>query len=234
MPDNNLLVKESDQVIEVVFNRPEQENGITVEMFRDFYALLQDRKNKPLVVSGAGQTFSMGRAKGQKPTSPDEAHAQLDIVGRVNTALKHWPVPTIAKVSGKAAGAALGIILHCDVAVADAQAKFSFPEILHGIAPTIVASYLGEKVGYRQAVDLLLTGREFSSEEAKQLGILQYVVEPEDLDDFVNNYVSHLTRLDPLALAYTKTSLLELPQEPFEDRLTIGIDRVVAWQLRSK
>lgn len=234
MPDKELWVQESDQVIEVSFNRPEHENGITVSMWQEFYAVLQDRKNKPLVVSGTGQTFSMGRAKSPKPTTAEEAHAALDIVGQVNTSLRNWPLPTIARVSGKAFGAALGLILHCDVAVADTGAKFCFPEILHGIAPTIVASYLGERVGYRQAVDLLLTGRNLTSQEAYHMGIVHYVVEPEELHGFVGNYVSHLASLDPEALAYTKRGLLELPQEPSTDRLSIGIDRVVAWQLRSK
>lgn len=234
MPDNDLIVKETAQAIELQFNRPDQGNGITPAMWQRFYEVVSNPVNKPLVVRGAGVDFSTGRAPVPKPTNEVEAHNALDIVGQANQALKHWPLPTIAMVSGRAYGAALGLILHCDIAIADSEAQFSFPEVLHGVAPTIVASYLGDRVGHRRAVDILLTGRQFNSKEAYEMGIVHYVVGPEELTNKLDQYLSDLSQLDTEALVVTKRGLLELPQMPAEYRMQEGINRVIAWQLRSK
>lgn len=234
MPDNDLIVEEREQAIELRFNRPDHGNGITPAMWQRLYEVVSHPVNKPLLIRGVGADFSTGRAPGPKPTNEEEAHNALDIVGRANQALKDWPLPTIAMISGRAFGAALGLILHCDIAIADGAAQFSFPEVKHGIAPTIVAAYLGDRVGHRRAVDILLTGRQFGSHDAYDMGIVHYVVDSDELTSKVDQYLSDLSELNAEALARTKRGLLELPQMPAKSRMQEGINRVVAWQLRSK
>ena len=112
--------------------------------------------------------------------------------------------PTIAKVNGSVFGGGLGLLSCCDIAITDEKAKFAFTEVRLGLVPAVISPYIVMAIGARQTRRLFLTGQPISSHQAQALGLVHEVVNGEQLDGNVENYVGHLLKAGPLAMAECK------------------------------
>ena len=90
-------------------------------------------------------------------------------------------MPTIAAVNGPAIAGGTGLATLCDFTLATPAAKFGFTEVRIGFVPALVSAFLSLQVGDKRCRDLLLTGRLFGAAEAQQLGLVNEIVEPEEL-----------------------------------------------------
>ncbi len=108
----------------------------------------------------------------------DESDLRDDamIVARMLVALTHVPALTVALVEGEASGEGAGLVAACDMAVAAADATFAFREVKSGAVPSVVAPYVVNAVGPRQAKALFMTGRAFDADYALQIGLVSQVV----------------------------------------------------------
>ncbi|MBF6620571.1 MAG: enoyl-CoA hydratase/isomerase family protein [Patulibacter sp.] len=116
--------------------------------------------------------------------------------------------PTVARVNGHALGGGFEMVLACDLAVASTKASFGLPEVLVGRVPLdggvrLLAASLPPKV----ARELLLTGRRIDAEEALARGLVNRVVEPDRLDEAVDELVDRLLRGAPLSQHAIKDAL---------------------------
>jgi E-phenylitaconyl-CoA hydratase len=112
--------------------------------------------------------------------------------------------PTIAAVQGPCIGYGLTGILFCDFVIASTAATFSYPEVSIGVPTIVGAIRLPHRVGWANAMELLLTGKPMSAERAKEIGLVWRLVEPDDLLSEAMSWARTLTAAAPLAQRATK------------------------------
>jgi len=112
--------------------------------------------------------------------------------------------PTIAAVHGPCIGYGLTGVLFCDFVIATSEAVFSFPEVAIGVPTIVGAIRLPQRVGWANAMELLLTGKPMSAGRAKEIGLVWKLVEPNALQAEARAWARTLTGAAPLAQRATK------------------------------
>lgn len=112
--------------------------------------------------------------------------------------------PTIAAVHGPCVGYGLTGLLFCDFVIASTEAVFRFPEVSLGVPTIVGAIRLPQRVGWANAMELLLTGAPVTAQRAKDIGLVWKVVEPADLQETARSWARTLTKAAPLAQRATK------------------------------
>jgi enoyl-CoA hydratase/carnithine racemase len=112
--------------------------------------------------------------------------------------------PTIAAVHGPCVGYGLTGVLFCDFVIASTEAVFSFPEVSIGVPTIVGAIRLPQRVGWANAMELLLTGKPMSAARAKEIGLVWKLVEPDELQTAAAAWARTLTEAAPLAQRATK------------------------------
>lgn len=147
-----------------------------------------------------GRDLCLGRA-----TSAERSPARGELIGFVER-LQSAGVLTIAASDGGSVGFGVGLFALADISLASERAWFQFPEILHGTAPAIVASWLYDRVPYKQGLYWTLTGSRFEAREAVQFGIGTKVVAEGQLARTVAETLTVLDGLDADQLTRDKTA----------------------------
>jgi enoyl-CoA hydratase/carnithine racemase len=162
-----------------------------------------------VVVTGRDGSFCSG---GDLEGGDREPHPyrQLAAVGRTCQALVSLPQPTIAQVDGLAVGAGFGLALACDFAVASRRSRFGTMFVARGLSPDFATSWLLPRlVGLREATRLCLLPELFDAGRARELGLLEDVVEAEALPARVAELAGRLAAGPPIAMRLTKQLLRE-------------------------
>jgi enoyl-CoA hydratase/carnithine racemase len=202
-----------DGVAILTLNRPDRMNAWTGELETRYFQLLadceQDDAVRAIVVTGAGRGFCPG--------------ADMDLLqglgggGESLAAAERKPVtfpltirkPLIGAINGACAGVGLVQALMFDVRFAAAGAKFTFAFARRGLIAEYGSSWiLPRLVGMSRALDLLMSSRTFTAEEALELGLVNYVVPKEEILDAAVAYASDLaTNCSPMSMAVMKQQL---------------------------
>jgi methylglutaconyl-CoA hydratase len=153
-------------------------------------------------IRARGDVFCVGRERGGR-TPQDLRREARDIV-RLNETLRTSPLTIVCEVNGDAAGFGAGIVAASDVAIASRAARLWFPEILAGLAPTVVISWLAGAVPHKAAFDLVATGDAITAEEAVRLGLVTRAVPADALERTVDSHIERLAGADPIALREIK------------------------------
>lgn len=189
-------------VATLTLNRPEEGNRLNGALLDELAAALRTLSVDPatlvVVLRGAGADFSLGRQgpRLDRPPTPADLNAEFERVQAVNELVQEFPGVTVAVVHGRALGAGASLAGRCDLVVAAESAVLAFPEVPAGIAPTVVASYFAHRLPRTALLDLLFTGREVSSAEARQMGLVSRVVPDAELAAAVDALTGHLAALD--------------------------------------
>jgi 2-(1,2-epoxy-1,2-dihydrophenyl)acetyl-CoA isomerase len=194
-------------------NRPDLLNALTDELRVDFSAMLDvidaDPSIRVLVLSGEGRAFSAGgNVKGMASREASSPAGFRDRVRTLHIWLKRLVdlrCPVIAKVDGLAFGGGFALALTADLVFASSAARFSAVFGRIGLIPDMALIYtLPRLVGRQRAKELMLTARSIDAEEAKALGIVLEVCEPDALDARVDSFAKGLTAGSTEAMALTK------------------------------
>jgi enoyl-CoA hydratase/carnithine racemase len=191
MSENLLLEHPRDGVLLVTLRRPQALNALTFEMFDEITELCRELEGDPavrvVILTGAGRGFCAGldleAVSALLEMSPPEFLKGQEKWAGAALALRRLTTPVIAAVNGPAAGAGLSLALACDLRVASTAAKFNAAFIRVGLTGGDMGSswLLPRIVGLGIANELLLTGRFVLPDEAERIGLVNRVVEPEDL-----------------------------------------------------
>ena len=219
-------------VATLTLDRPAQRNAIDLQM-RDeiahcLAALKRDRDVSALVITGAGGAFCAGG------DLRNIGSAQLDAAGwrqRMKDA-HEWvgalitlDRPVIAAVDGPAFGAGFSLALAADVVVASSRARFCLSFMRLGLVPDFGAFYtLPRIVGVQRAKELMLSAREVAADEAKQLGIVLEIVEPERVLARAQAIAASFTGASPLALSLVKRAMNAVPAASLDTMLELEAD----------
>jgi enoyl-CoA hydratase len=183
----------------------------TLEELRDrLRELADDPDARVVVLTGAGDRAFVAGAdiKYMSGLGVDEARAWGALGHEAASLLETMAKPTIAAINGFALGGGCELALACDLRYASTRAKLGQPEINLGIIPGWGGTQrLARVAGLGVAKDLVLTGRVVSAEEALRAGLVQLVVEPEELMPRTLETANLLASKSPLALAAAKAAL---------------------------
>jgi methylglutaconyl-CoA hydratase len=195
----------------ITFNRPEKRNAISFQLLEEFLAALDEiEKSAALVVilTGAGKAFSAGLDLDELKSLTGKTNAEnvedSKKMAHIFRRLYEFPRPTIAAVNGAAIAGGTGLATMCDFTLAVPETKFGYTEVRIGFVPAIVSSILVWQVGHKIARDLLLTGRLFDAAEAHRYGLVNEVVEPEQLITSARELANLLMENSPSSLIATK------------------------------
>ena len=168
------------RVLHLALDRPEKKNALTRAMYGTLADALEetvrDADVRAVVLSGQGGVFTAGNDLGDfmmdPPTGPDSP------VFRFLRNAVGFPKPLVAAVAGPAIGIGTTILLHCDLAYAAPDARFKMPFVDLGLVPEAASSLLLPRVvGPARAAELLLFGEAFGAETAREMGLVNAVVE---------------------------------------------------------
>jgi methylglutaconyl-CoA hydratase len=209
-----ILVTDSDSIRTITLNRPERRNAMTREMQTELISVLEETaatQCSALILTGAGDAFCSGLDLSELQTmrdkTPAEHHADAERVARLLVSLYDLPLPTIAAVNGPAIAGGTGLATLCDFTLAIPEAKFGFTEVRIGFVPALVSAFLSLQVGDKRCRDLLLTGRLFGATEAQQLGLVNEIVEREELVARAHALAKTLLANSPQSMSATKRLL---------------------------
>ncbi|MEU6230634.1 enoyl-CoA hydratase [Streptomyces sp. NPDC047042] len=217
LADGTLLRRRAEGVVELVLNRPERHNALTVRMYE---ALLEtcaelrgDTTVRALVIRGAGgKAFTAGNDIAQFTAMQDGAAGVFHEAGVrwVLRSIAELPQVTIAAVDGVCVGAGLGIATHCDLRIATRDSRFGYPiaRTLGNVLSASLVSRCAAVFGEPMTREMLLTSRLVDASRAHAVGAVMSVVARDRLDREVDDVVAGLLRAAPLTLRTTKRQLL--------------------------
>jgi len=182
-----VTLERSGAVGVITMNRPEALNALNEQVLRDLDAVLDQVENDEeilvAVVTGAGRSFVAGADIGQMSTLTAVEGKKFGAFGNaVFQKLENLSKPTIAAVNGFALGGGCELSMACDIRIASEKAKFGQPEVGLGITPGFGGTQrLPRIVGVSNAMELILTAQTINAARAEEIGLVSYVVAPEEL-----------------------------------------------------
>jgi cyclohexa-1,5-dienecarbonyl-CoA hydratase len=171
-----------------------------------------------LIFAGRGEKgFSAGVDIGDH--LPDRVAEMLGRFHRVFRKLWSSDWITLAAVHGNCLGGGMELATFCDFVVATHTARFAQPEIKLGCFPPVAAVTLPALVGSRRALELILTGRNVSAEEARALGLVNEVVGEGELESALQRWLAALSGMSPAVLSLSRRAVLRASGVDFERAL---------------
>ena len=142
--------------------------------------------------------------------------------------LNFMPQPTIARVQGAAFGGAVGLVSCCDMAIAASAATFSLSEVKIGLVPATISPYVIAAIGERAARRYFLTAERFDAQRAMQIGLVNEVIDAEQLDAKVNQLVEAMLANGPNAVMAAKQLVFAVSGKPIDQSLIDHTCEVIA------
>lgn len=212
-----------DGVATLTMNRPEARNAMSGEMIQGLMEALprlaMDASVRCVVLTGAGSAFCAGGdVKGfaaasdgsgaSAPTTVEQRAQALRPGFDVSRMLHEMPKPTLAAISGAAAGAGCSLALACDLRIAVDSAKITTAFSKVGLSGDYGMSYfLPLLVGHTKARELMFTAQVITGEQALDLGMINQSVTAEAFPEAVSAMATQLAALPTVALGYMKKNL---------------------------
>ena len=173
---------------------------------QEFDAIGEDESARVVVLAAEGKAFCAGHDLKEMRGKPSlEYYERLfGQCSEMMLGIQRLPVPVIARVQGIATAAGCQLVAMCDLAVAASTAKFAVSGVNLGLFCSAPGVALSRNVFRKTAFEMLVTGQFISAEEAKVRGLINRVVEPEDLDAEVEKLVAAILAKPRVAVAMGK------------------------------
>ncbi len=213
----------TDHVASIVINRPATLNAMTGytmnELVKAFEDAARDDNVGVVLLSGAGSNFSSGGDLNWERETLKEGSFDVSSMVLVD-AMRHCLKPVIAVVRGYAVGGGNWLAAFCDLTLASSDAIFgqNGPRV-GSPAEGLQVSHLAHLVGEKKAREMWMLCRRYSAAEALEMGLVNAVAEPDDLETLVEQWCSEITKLSPSVLRIVKAS--------FESNLDVFRDSTI-------
>lgn len=198
----------------ITLNRPPV-NVLNIEMMNEINEILKDwignKDLKVVLFNANGKCFSAGVDVGEHMGDLvlkmiESFHGMFRLMDRLGAV-------TISSVYGSCLGGGCELAIFCDLVIADDTAKFGQPEIQVGVLPPIAAQIMPRIIGRKATMDLILSGRIVSAQEAMGMGLINKVVAkgdlPQETDTFVKPYLSLSAEVIRITKKTIKTGLID-------------------------
>jgi enoyl-CoA hydratase/carnithine racemase len=214
----NVTVTESTDgaITEVTLDRPEKRNALSLEVMRALRAAVEAARGDVVVIAGRGPVFSAGHDLAEMVGRDDEFYAELFAECTVlMEAIHRVRQPVIAKVHGVATAAGCQLVAACDLAVAEAGARFATPGVKIGLFCSTPMVPVTRAVGRKRALQLLLTGEMIDAPTAADWGLVNLVVPTEELDAEVDRLARQIAAASAVTVGIGKAAFydqVDLPE----------------------
>jgi methylglutaconyl-CoA hydratase len=206
------LERSAAGVARLVLARPEAHNAMSIQLIREMRAALAaieaDAGVRVVVLASEGPSFCAGGdlkwMKTIRLQSRAERVAESGELAKMLFELNQLSKVVVGRIQGPAYGGGLGLVACCDVAIAVTTARFALTEVTLGLVPANIAPYVARKLGEANARRVFLHGKAFDAGEARRMGLVAEVVDPDALDAAVAAEIAQTLRCPPLAVAATK------------------------------
>lgn len=186
-----LLRADQGPVAVLTLNRPEGRNCLSEDLLAALHAAIAEIGGsdavRAIVITGAGSAFSSGhdlKELSSHRTDPDRGKAYfakiMDACSRMMLSIVRSPKPVIAAVNGIATAAGCQLVATCDLAVASQDARFATPGVNIGLFCSTPMVALSRNLSRKAAMEMLLIGDMVGANEAKELGLVNRVVRPDE------------------------------------------------------
>ncbi len=213
-------LQRSCHVATIRISRPEKLNALSLAMYEDlgkaFVEARDDDAIRAIVLAGAGErAFCVGADLIE--SIPALASGRFDISAWDPAHLKGlgFYKPIVCAVRGLCMGGGFEIMLATDIRIASRDAVFQLPELSHGFVPaggTLVR--LVRQIGYAHAMEILLSARRFTAEEMEAKGVVNRVVEPDEVEPLAHEIAVQIASFSPTAIQTIKEAVLTLQDLP--------------------
>lgn len=213
-----IQTRQDGHALWITLNRPDASNAFDEQMIEEFVHCLEkmdeDNSIRCAVVTGAGKNFCAGgdvkkmqNKEGMFAGDPNELRERYKRgIQKIPLTFEKLSTPVIAMVNGAAIGAGLDMACMCDIRVSSPKAKFGETFAKLGLVPGDGGSYFLQRVvGFSKAMEMTLTAGIYSAEEAKQMGLVNFV--EEDFEAKTKDLVKAICSNAPIAIQMAKRSI---------------------------
>jgi enoyl-CoA hydratase/carnithine racemase len=210
--EESVLLRSQDArgVVTLTLNRPQAFNALSEAMLsalqRELGTIANDEAVRVVVLAAEGKAFSAGHDLKEMRAKPslDYYERLFSQCSDMMLGIQRLPVPVIARVQGVATAAGCQLVAMCDLAVASSAAKFAVSGVNLGLFCSAPGVALARDVLRKAAFEMLVTGEFISADEAKARGLINRVVDPEQLDAEIEKLVATIIAKPRVAVAMGK------------------------------
>ena len=219
-------------VVRITLDRPDQRNAFDAELVAQLTAAIGqiDPAARAVILQSEGEAFCAGAdidwMRGMADYTLDENLADSRGLARMFRALYDLPMPLVARVQGAAIGGGAGLVAVADIAVASTTATFGFTETRLGILPAVVSPYVVRKIGPAHATALFVTGLRFDALRALEIGLVEAVEEPADLDARVDSLIAAILAGGRQAVNAAKRLVRDVEGRGLDDVTELTVERI--------
>jgi cyclohexa-1,5-dienecarbonyl-CoA hydratase len=206
------------EVAYLTLDRPEHNllnERMLAELAAGISSLGEQNKIKLIVLDSAAKAFCGGIELGEY--TQRRVFQLLDAFHSAFSAMLDTSKPVLVVVNGPAFGGGAELAALGDLVIATPKARFAQPEIRLGVFPPLAAAILPNIVGPKLALELVLTGETMTAERARDLGLVNWVVSPDELESKVNEVVAKVTAQSGPVLTMAKKAILGSLGLPLRD-----------------
>ena len=209
----------------VTFNNPQKRNAMSMEMTQAFGMVLEEFIRDPairvVILHGAGdKAFVSGADISEfkdKRSTAEATELYSAASNRTGKLLKECPKPTIAMIRGYCMGGGMGTAVACDLRIASDDSRFGVPAAKLGVGYRYERlKQLEELVGPSFTAEIFYTGRQFTAQEALQMGLINRMLPAAELEKYVLDYANTIAGNAPLTIAAVKRSVIEMSKDAEE------------------
>lgn len=226
MEYQKLIIEKQERICIVRINNPEALNAlntkILVELSQAFDEIAVDAQTDVVILTGEGRAFVAGADIAEMSVLKADEGKRFGRLGAdVFRKIELLDKPVIAAVNGYALGGGCELAMACDIRIASVKAKFGQPEVGLGITPGFSGTQrLPRLVGLGKAKELIYTAAVIHAEEACRIGLVNKVVEPEELMNECLAMASAIASKAQMAVRYAKEAI----NRGIETDIETGID----------
>jgi methylglutaconyl-CoA hydratase len=226
-PNYQYLTLEGTDLVRVTLNRPEVRNafneGLISELHEVFTKLGADDRCRVIVLQSVGKSFCAGAdlnwMKSMTNFTHEENIADSRKMALMLNAIYSCPKPIIAKVQGDAYAGGVGLAAVCDIVVASTQARFCISEAKLGLLPATISPYLIRALGEQASRRYFVTAEVFTAAHAKDLGFVHELVDPEALDNKVDEICQTIMQNGQMAVMACKKIVQDIAHQAIDTSL---------------
>lgn len=208
-----LKLEKKEEILTLTINKEKSLNALNSELLDELDICLTEIDHSDdievVIITGAGRAFIAGADISEMASLiPSEASAFAKKGMDIFLKLEKLKTPVIAAINGFALGGGCELALACDIRVASTKALIGQPEVGLGITPGFGGTQrLARTIGLSKAKELIFTAGAIDAEEALRVGLVSYVVEPEELMPKAYEIARKITKNSKLAIRYSKESI---------------------------
>jgi len=234
MEYETIEISKKNDVITVSLNRPDVHNAMNELLMKEltecFKNLSKNKDIRCIILTGNGKSFCSGAdlnwmksmVNYSKEENIKDSRLLLDLYESIYTCKK----PVIGRINGHAFGGGIGLIAVCDITVTVPNKKFAFSEANLGIIPSVISTYVSPRIKKSDMKRFFITAELFTSDTAKNIGLIDYVVSYDEFDNKINECIKLVKSSGPNAINEVKNLINNLSKMNIEDYKEFTVEKI--------